>query len=90
MLQEDELLKQLVEEHGTKKWAHIATKFKGKGSKQCRRRWKNFLNMNVSRAGFLLVALLLCLYPERWPSCAAAAVLRLRNRAFESVREVWV
>lgn len=49
MLQEDELLKQLVEEHGTKKWAHIATKFKGKGSKQCRRRWKNFLNMNVSR-----------------------------------------
>ena len=32
---------------GTKKWALIATKIKTKGSKQCRRRWKNFLNMNA-------------------------------------------
>ncbi|KAL4431384.1 hypothetical protein ABPG75_006640 [Micractinium tetrahymenae] len=44
---EDSLLRELVEEHGTKAWAKIATLLGTKGSKQCRRRWKNFLNMSA-------------------------------------------
>ena len=32
--EEDELLKQLVAEHGTKRWAHIASIMGTKGSKQ--------------------------------------------------------
>ncbi|KAL4422203.1 hypothetical protein ABPG77_006444 [Micractinium sp. CCAP 211/92] len=45
--EEDALLRELVEEHGTKAWAKIATLLGSKGSKQCRRRWKNFLNMSA-------------------------------------------
>lgn len=46
-VQEDSLLRELVDEHGTKAWAKIATLLGTKGSKQCRRRWKNFLNMSA-------------------------------------------
>lgn len=45
--QEDEQLRQLVEKHGTKAWAKIASVMRTKGSKQCRRRWKNSLNMSA-------------------------------------------
>eukprot|EP00887_Chlorella_sp_A99_P008222 scaffold12.g8222.t1 len=43
--EEDELLKRLVGEHGTKRWSHIASILGSKGSKQCRRRWINELSM---------------------------------------------
>jgi hypothetical protein len=36
-----------VEKHGTKAWAKIAGLIRTKGSKQCRRRWKNSLNMSA-------------------------------------------
>lgn len=41
---EDEALRKLVAEHGTKKWTLISTILKTKHSKQCRRRWKNGLS----------------------------------------------
>jgi hypothetical protein len=46
-LQEDEQLRELVAVHGVKAWAKIASLIRTKGSKQCRRRWKNFLNMSA-------------------------------------------
>lgn len=44
--EEDEQLRTLVEEHGPKKWSLIASLLKTKSSKQCRRRWKNHLDMD--------------------------------------------
>jgi hypothetical protein len=41
--QEDELLRELVNQHGSTKWTKIALDLGTKGSKQCRRRWKNYL-----------------------------------------------
>lgn len=41
---EDEALRKLVAEHGTKKWTLISSLLKTKHSKQCRRRWKNGLS----------------------------------------------
>lgn len=42
---------QLVELHGCKKWALIASKMPNKGSKQCRRRWQNYLNNADAKSG---------------------------------------
>lgn len=49
---EDELLRQLVEAWGEKKWAQISTRIGSKTSKQCRRRWLNHLNMEPKKTGW--------------------------------------
>jgi len=46
-MQEDQLLKALIQEHGPKKWSLISSIIKSKSSKQCRRRWKNVLDMDA-------------------------------------------
>jgi hypothetical protein len=42
---------QLVATHGCKKWALLASKMPNKGSKQCRRRWQNYLNNADAKQG---------------------------------------
>lgn len=50
---EDEELRALVAEYGQKKWAFICTKMStGKGAKQCRRRWSNYLNNDLKQGGW--------------------------------------
>jgi len=49
---EDAKLAELVSEHGPKKWSLIATALVSKGSKQCRRRWKNFLSADIKKGGW--------------------------------------
>lgn len=41
---EDAMLKDLIRQHGTNKWALVASKIRTKTNKQCRRRWQAFLN----------------------------------------------
>jgi len=41
------MLRSLIQEHGTKKWSLIASLIKSKSSKQCRRRWKNSVDMEA-------------------------------------------
>ncbi len=41
------MLRQLIQEHGTKKWSLIASLIQTKSSKQCRRRWKNNVDMEA-------------------------------------------
>ncbi|KAK9819808.1 hypothetical protein WJX72_002681 [[Myrmecia] bisecta] len=48
--EEDEQLRRLVEQHGVKKWALIAKELQTKKSKQCRRRWKNYLDADLKTA----------------------------------------
>ncbi|KAK3265018.1 hypothetical protein CYMTET_26273 [Cymbomonas tetramitiformis] len=50
--EEDETLRDLVEKHGCKKWSLIASKMPSKASKQCRRRWQNYLNAFVKKGSW--------------------------------------
>mmetsp|Transcript_5981 Transcript_5981/g.15413 ORF Transcript_5981/g.15413 Transcript_5981/m.15413 type:complete len:452 (-) Transcript_5981:51-1406(-) len=50
--EEDLRLRQLVEQYGPKRWSLIAQNLKTKGSKQCRRRWKNCLNAEIKKGGW--------------------------------------
>ena len=42
---------QLVALHGAKRWSLIAHGLPTKGSKQCRRRWQNYLNNTDAKSG---------------------------------------
>ncbi|CAE6070375.1 unnamed protein product [Arabidopsis arenosa] len=47
--EEDKLLVQLVELHGTKKWSQIAKMLQGRVGKQCRERWHNHLRPDIKK-----------------------------------------
>jgi hypothetical protein len=48
--EEDERVKSLVEEHGTKRWSVIASHLPGRTGKQCRERWHNQLDPAIKKA----------------------------------------
>ncbi|OHS96325.1 hypothetical protein TRFO_09951 [Tritrichomonas foetus] len=45
--EEDETIRTFVKEHGTNNWAKLAQFLPGRVGKQCRERWRNFLDPNV-------------------------------------------
>jgi len=47
--EEDEMMKKLVEEFGTKHWGLIGTKLNGRTGKQCRERWHNQLDPAINK-----------------------------------------
>eukprot|EP00316_Scyphosphaera_apsteinii_P011559 CAMPEP_0119301694 /NCGR_PEP_ID=MMETSP1333-20130426/3428_1 /TAXON_ID=418940 /ORGANISM="Scyphosphaera apsteinii, Strain RCC1455" /LENGTH=746 /DNA_ID=CAMNT_0007303839 /DNA_START=127 /DNA_END=2367 /DNA_ORIENTATION=+ len=47
--EEDQLLVQLVEEMGAKRWSAIAARLTGRIGKQCRERWHNHLNPSICK-----------------------------------------
>ncbi|KAJ6879353.1 transcription factor MYB3R-5 [Populus alba x Populus x berolinensis] len=47
--EEDDLIRELVEIHGNKKWSQIAKHLPGRIGKQCRERWHNHLNPDINR-----------------------------------------
>jgi hypothetical protein len=49
LIQEDELIKELVNVHGRRKWAVISGKLPGRTGKQCRERFKNQLDPTIKR-----------------------------------------
>ncbi|KAI5080770.1 hypothetical protein GOP47_0003953 [Adiantum capillus-veneris] len=48
--QEDDLLKELVKRHGTKKWHIIAVKMQNKNPRDCRTRWQTYLNTCMNKS----------------------------------------
>mmetsp|Transcript_6754 Transcript_6754/g.12710 ORF Transcript_6754/g.12710 Transcript_6754/m.12710 type:complete len:661 (-) Transcript_6754:6391-8373(-) len=50
--EEDAKVIDLVEKHGPKKWSLIASKLPGRIGKQCRERWHNHLNPNISKGAW--------------------------------------
>ena len=61
---EDAALRVLVAEHGTKKWALVASKLADKGGKQCRRRGQ--LSAHVTgHFGCCVLGVLCCVVPPR-------------------------
>jgi hypothetical protein len=51
-VQEDDLLRRLIEEHGPKNWSVIAAGIRGRSGKSCRLRWCNQLNPDVKKEPF--------------------------------------
>lgn len=50
--EEDQHLRDLVHELGMQQWALIAQKMPGRNGKQCRERWHNQLDVNLTRDGW--------------------------------------
>ncbi|RYR59832.1 hypothetical protein Ahy_A05g025805 isoform D [Arachis hypogaea] len=50
--QEDDILREQVGIHGTENWGIIASKFKDKTTRQCRRRWFTYLNSDFKKGGW--------------------------------------
>ncbi|XP_020975368.1 LOW QUALITY PROTEIN: transcription factor MYB88-like [Arachis ipaensis] len=73
--EEDDILREQIGIHGTENWAIIASKFKDKTTRQCRRRWYTYLNSDFKKGGWSPEEdLLLCeaqkLYGNRWTEIA--------------------
>ena len=49
---EDDSLIALVQEHGPKNWSFLAKGVPGRNGKQCRERWKNYLDPVIKRGGW--------------------------------------
>lgn len=47
--EEDELIIEMVQKHGSKKWSAIAKALPGRIGKQCRERWHNHLNPTINK-----------------------------------------
>ncbi|KAH0788927.1 Myb-like DNA-binding domain containing protein [Histomonas meleagridis] len=52
--QEDEVIIKFVTENGCKSWTKLASLLPGRIGKQCRERWMNHLNPNISRSAWTL------------------------------------
>uniref|UniRef100_A0A0R0LBM5 MYB/HD-like transcription factor n=1 Tax=Glycine max TaxID=3847 RepID=A0A0R0LBM5_SOYBN len=50
--EEDDILREQIGVHGTENWAIIASKFKDKTTRQCRRRWYTYLNSDFKKGGW--------------------------------------
>ncbi|EFJ31953.1 hypothetical protein SELMODRAFT_86508, partial [Selaginella moellendorffii] len=50
--QEDEMLRELVKRHGTKKWHIISAKMQNKTPRECRRRWRTYLHMCMNKSSW--------------------------------------
>lgn len=47
--EEDQIIRNMVKEHGETRWTAMAQAVKTKNAKQCRRRWKNHLSISARR-----------------------------------------
>lgn len=52
--EEDDLVIELVNKHGPRKWAFIAKHLKGRIGKQCRERWHNHLNPEIDKSDWTI------------------------------------
>ncbi|CAM0906867.1 unnamed protein product [Alopecurus aequalis] len=50
--EEDDVLRAQIAHHGIENWTVIATQFKDKTARQCRRRWFNYLNTECKKGGW--------------------------------------
>ncbi|CAA0402020.1 Transcription factor MYB3R-4 [Arabidopsis thaliana] len=88
--EEDEMIVQLIEKYGPKKWSTIARFLPGRIGKQCRERWHNHLNPAINKEAWtqeeeLLLIRAHQIYGNRW----AELTKFLPGRSDNGIKNHW-
>ncbi|OHT07259.1 hypothetical protein TRFO_24674 [Tritrichomonas foetus] len=89
--EEDNLLKQLVNQFGENNWVHIAERMPHRNMRQCKERWQNYLSPKVCHAPWTLEedTLLEQKFKEYGPKWVRIA-LSFPNRTDTNVKNRWL
>ena len=82
--EEDEILTEIVTRSGAKNWTHVAKSLPGRIGKQCRERWHNHLDPNISKRKWtvmedMLIVKLHLVHGNRWCDIAKQVTGRTDN-----------
>ena len=88
--EEDELLLRAIEANGTRKWSVLASHLPGRTGKQCRERWHNQLNPDISKSPWTeeedrIIIREYAKFGARWADIAAV----LTGRTDNAVKNRW-